>query len=174
MGRTLQKVYDICGAIAGGLILLICLLISTQIILNGFGRLSPGTLPSTIPSYADFSGYMLAAATFLALAHTLRAGGHIRVNLVTARLPQRVQFFAEGFVLVVAIATVGYATWFMGALVLESVHYGDVSSGIIPVALWIPQSVAAFGVALLLVAIAHTLVDLVRLGRPVLSTPDEV
>lgn len=174
MGRTLQKLYDICGAIAGGLILMICLLISAQIILNGFGRFSPGTLPSTIPSYADFSGFMLAGATFLALAHTLRAGGHIRVNLVTGRLPLRVQFFAEGFVLVVAIALVGYATWFMCGLVLESLHYGDVSTGIVPVALWIPQSVAAFGVGLLLVALAHTLVDLIQAGKPILSTPDEV
>lgn len=174
MGRILQKLYDICGAIAGGLILCICLLISAQILLNAFGRLSPGTLPSTIPSYADFSGFMLAGATFLALAHTLRAGGHIRVNLVTGRLPIRAQVVMEGFVLIVATMLIGYATWFVGGLVLESRHYGDVSNGIIPVALWIPQSVAAFGLGLLLVAVLHTFVDLVRAGTPVLSTPDEV
>jgi len=174
MGRTLQRLYDICGALAGVLILCICLLISSQIILNGVGRVAPGLLPSTIPSYADFSGFMLAGATFLALAHTLRAGGHIRVNLITARLPERVQFFAEVLVLVIASALIGYATWFMINLVRESLHYNDVSTGIIPVALWIPQSVATFGMALLLVAVVHTLVDLLRAGRPVLSTPEEV
>ena len=41
-------------------------------------------------------------------------------------------------------------------------------------ALWIPQSIAGFGIVLLLIAILHTLVDLLRNGRPVLSTPDEV
>jgi TRAP-type C4-dicarboxylate transport system permease small subunit len=174
MGRKLQKLYDICGALAGGLIICICLLISAQIILNATGRLSPGTLPSTIPSYADFSGFMLAGATFLAMAHTLRAGGHIRVNLVTARLPIRAQTVMEGIVLVIASALVGYVTWFMWALVFESVHYGDVSNGIIPIALWIPQSIAAFGIGLLLVAILHTFVELVQSGKPVLSTPDEV
>lgn len=174
MGHILQKLYDICGAIAGILILCICLLVSAQIGLNAFGRIAPGLLPSTIPSYADFSGFMLAGATFLALAHTLRAGGHIRVNLVVARLPVRVQVGAEAFTLLAAIALVGYAAWFMVALVLESVHYGDVSNGIVPVALWIPQSIAAFGIALLLVAISHTFIDLMRTGKPVLSTPDEV
>jgi TRAP-type C4-dicarboxylate transport system permease small subunit len=174
MGRILQRLYDICGAVAGGLILCICLLISTQIVLNGMGRLAPGVLPSTIPSYSDFSGYMLAGATFLALAHTLRAGGHIRVNLVTGRLPERVQFFAEVVVLIIASALVGFIAWFMIALVRESLHYGDVSTGIIPIALWIPQSVAAFGVALFLVSILHTLVDLIVAGKPVLSSPDEV
>lgn len=174
MGRMLQKLYDLCGAIAGGLILCICLLISAQILLNAFGRFSPGTLPSTIPSYADFSGYMLAGATFLALAHTLRAGGHIRVNLVTGRLPERGQVVIEGFVLLLAGLLIGYATWFMGGLVLESLHYGDVSTGIIPIPLWIPQSLATFGIGLLLVAVLHTFVDLVQAGKPVLSTPDEV
>jgi TRAP-type C4-dicarboxylate transport system permease small subunit len=158
----------------GGLILCICLLISAQIILNGMGRIAPDLLPSTIPSYADFSGFMLAGATFLALAHTLRAGGHIRVNLVTVRLPERAQFFAEALVLMIASALIDYATWCMINLVRESLHYGDVSTGIIPIALWIPQSVAAFGMALLLVAVVHTFVDLIRAGRPVLSTPGEV
>lgn len=174
MGHLLHRIYTICGALSGGLILCICLLISAQIALNAFGRIAPGLLPSTIPSYADFSGYMLAGATFLALAHTLRAGGHIRVNLITARLPDRIQFAAEAFSLLVAASLIGYATWFMGALVAESVHYGDVSTGIVPVPLWIPQGVATFGIGLLLVAVLHTFVDLLKAGKPILSTPDEV
>lgn len=174
MGTILQKLYDVCGAIAGVLILSICLLISAQIVLNGFGRIAPGVLPSTIPSYADFSGFMLAGATFLAMAHTLRAGGHIRVNLVTSRLPMRLQLVAEGFALLAAASLIGYAAWFMVGLVFESIHYGDVSTGIIPVPLYIPQTVAAFGITLLLVAILHTFIDLLRSGQPVLSTPDEV
>lgn len=174
MSRLLQRIYDLCGMIAGGLILCICLLISAQICLNAFGRIAPGVLPSTIPSYADFSGFMLAGATFLALAHTLRAGGHIRVNLVVSRLPPKAQFMAELFALLIAAGLTGYATYFMGALVAESLHYGDVSNGIIPVALWIPQGVAAFGTGLLLVAIIHTLVELLAARAPILSTPGEV
>ena len=174
MSRLLQKLYDLCGMIAGGLILCICLLISAQICLNAFGRLAPGLLPSTIPSYADFSGFMLAGATFLAMAHTLRAGGHIRVNLVVSRLPQKAQFIAEAFVLLIATGLIGYGAYFMGALVVESVHFGDVSNGIIPVPLWIPQSVAAFGIGLLLVAVIHTLFELLVARGPILSSPGEV
>lgn len=174
MSRILQKLYDLCGMIAGGLILCICILISAQICLNALGRIAPGVLPSTIPSYADFSGFMLAGATFLAMAHTLRAGGHIRVNLVVSRLPQKVQFFAELFVLMFAIGLIGYGTYFMGALVLESIHYGDVSNGIVAVPLWIPQSVTAFGIGLLLVAVIHTLCELIAARTPILSSPGEV
>ncbi|MFQ3183628.1 MAG: TRAP-type C4-dicarboxylate transport system permease small subunit [Octadecabacter sp.] len=174
MDRLLQRLYNFCGAIAGALIVCICLLISAQIILNGFGRLSPGTLPSTIPSYGDFSGYLLAGSTFLALAHTLRSGGHIRVNLVVSRFAPSVQVWFEALALIISILLVGYVAWFMIALVLESIYYGDVSSGIVPIPLWIPQSVAASGIALLWVAVVHTLADLIRARAPVLSTPDEV
>ena len=84
------------------------------------------------------------------------------------------QFFAEGFTLLVAGAVVGYATWFMWALVFESIHYGDVSAGIVPIALWIPQSAAACGVGLLWISIMHTFVDLLQANKPILTNSDEV
>jgi TRAP-type C4-dicarboxylate transport system permease small subunit len=174
MGRALDRIYTIAGAISGCLILFICLLISAQILLNGMGRIVPGLLPSTIPSYADFSGFMLAGATFLAMAYTLRSGGHIRVNLMIQRLPKNRQLVFEAAALLFAIAISGYALWFMCSLVGESLHYGDVSNGIVPVALWIPQTVASVGLGLLFIAIIQTFVELIRTGRPVLSTPDEV
>ena len=174
MRRILNATYKAAGMLSAFLILAICLLISAQIVLNGMGRLMPGVLPSTIPSYADFAGFMLAGATFLAMAYTLRSGGHIRVNLVVQRLSPRVVLIAEFLALTVASVFVGYALYFRGALVLESLHYGDVSNGIIPVPLWLPQSAMTFGMGLLLIALLHSLVDLITTGTSVLNTPDEV
>ncbi len=174
MRRTLDTLYAVAGAVAGLLIAAICLLISAQIVLNGMGRVAPGLLPSTIPSYADFSGFMLAGATFLALAPTLRHGGHVRVTLVTRRLPPGRRAAAEALVLAVALGAILYALWFMIGLVGDSRRYGDVSSGMVPIPLWIPQAVTAAGMALLAVALLDTLVQVVRTRGPVLSTPDEV
>jgi len=174
MHRFLNAIYKTAGMLSAFLILAICLLISAQIVLNGVGRLMPGVLPSTIPSYADFAGFMLAGATFLAMAYTLRSGGHIRVNLVVQRLSPRATLIAELLALAVASVFVGYALYFSGALVLDSLHYGDVSNGIIPVPLWLPQSAMTFGMGLLLVALLHTLVELITTGTSVLNTPDEV
>jgi TRAP-type C4-dicarboxylate transport system permease small subunit len=174
MRRFLNATYKAAGMLSAFLILAICLLISAQIVLNGVGRLMPGVLPSTIPSYADFAGFMLAGATFLAMAYTLRSGGHIRVNLVMQHLSPRVVTMAEGVTLLIASSFVGYALYFCGALVWESLHYGDVSNGIIPVPLWIPQMAMTFGIGLLFVALLHTLFDLITTGSSVLNTPDEV
>jgi TRAP-type C4-dicarboxylate transport system permease small subunit len=169
-----DKIYRLAGQIAGLFIILICLLVSAQIILNTAGRLMPGYLPSTIPSYANFAGYMLASATFLALADTLRSGGHVRVSLAVRQLPTGGQVFAEAISLFIALGFAIFATWWMGHLVRESLQYGDVSSGMVRIPLWIPQLAMTAGMALLAIAILHTLVDLVRSRRPVLATPDEV
>lgn len=174
MRKFLDGLYRLSGMLAGCLIIAICLLISAQILLNGATRMFGPILPSTIPSYADFSGYMLAGATFLALGHTLREGGHIRVNLVTQRLSIKVQVAAEFIVLVMASGVIGYALFYMFKMIAQSYQWGDKSNGIIAIPLAIPQSVVALGMAILLIALIDTLVTLLRTRQPVLSTPDEV
>jgi TRAP-type C4-dicarboxylate transport system permease small subunit len=170
----LDRLYKLAGTLSGVCIVLICLLITTQVLLNGLGHIAPGLLPSTIPSYGAFAGYLLVGATFFALADTLRSGGHIRVSLVTQRLPVAVQTVLEGLVLLVATAFVGYLSFWMFEMVRDSLRFGDVSAGIVAIPLWIPQLAMLLGTVLLGVALVHTLVDLLHAGRPVIETPDEV
>lgn len=58
-----------------------------------------------------------------------------------------------------ASATAGYATWYTVGLIGESWRYGDTSSGMVAVPLWIPQTPVAVGLGLLTVALMHTLVE---------------
>ena len=164
MRRALDAVYDAAGALAAVAILFICALISAQIGLNILARLAGPGWSWTIPSYADFAGYALAAASFLALAHTLRRGAHIRVTLLTARLAPGLRRGVESAALALAAAVSGYATWYVAALIGESWHYGDTSSGMVAVPLWIPQVPVAAGLGLLTVALAHTLVEVLQGG----------
>lgn len=170
----LDKLYRWAGYMAGVLIVLICLLISAQIGLNMVSRVAPGLLPSTIPSYANFAGYMLAGASFLALADTLRSGAHIRVTLLTEALPMAARFVVEALSLVIAFGFAAFATWWMAHLVAESFRFGDMSSGIVRIPLWVPQLFTAAGMGLLAVALLHTLVDLVRQRKPVLKAAEEI
>lgn len=174
MAEFLNRIYKVAGLTSAFLILAICVLVSAQIALNALGRAAPGLLPSTIPSYADFAGFMLAASTFLAMAYTLRSGGHIRVNLFVQRMPIGKALWAEGTALIVAAGFIGYALWYAVSLVLESAHFGDVSNGIVPIPLWVPQSVMTFGLGLLLIAILHSLTELIVTKQSVLASPDEV
>lgn len=90
MRRVLDTLYRAAGGLAALFILAIVVLVFAQVGLNLADKITVGLtgkgLGVTIPSYADFTGFFLAAASFLALAYTLRAGGHIRVSLVTQAL----------------------------------------------------------------------------------------
>jgi len=117
---------------------------------------------------------MLASASFLALAHTLRHGGHVRVNLVSQRLPKGVQVVLEFLVLALSAAIVGFALWYMIDLTLQSYQYGDKSYGIIPIPLAIPQAIVSIGLAILLISLIDTMALLGQKRAPVLTAADEV
>ena len=174
MRSFLDRTYLGAAWISAFVILAIACLVSAQVLLNFLTRTFALPLPSTIPSYADFSGFMLAAATFLAMPYTFRSGGHIRVSLVTARLAPRARFVAEIFALGAGAVLVGYACVYIVALIHESWHFGDVSSGIVPVPLWLPQSVMGLGMGLLLVAIVDTGLQTWARGAPVIENTEEI
>ena len=172
MGTTLDRIYRAAAILAAACIGAICLLISAQVALNAATRAGL-PLPATIPSYADFAGFLLAGATFLALPWTLRTGGHVRVNLITRTLPVRGALFVELMVLMLAAGFAGYAAFYAGLLVVESHAFGDVSPGIVPVPLWVPQIVMVAGLGLLAVALLHSLVETWRNRSPVLGGGEE-
>ena len=170
MRHTLDFIYRSAGALAAACILAIVILVFAQVSLNFVDKISAvlfGTGTGlTIPSYSDFTGFFLAASSFLALAYALRAGGHIRVTLLTTRLPAPVQRGVEIAVILIALAMSAYATWYMGLLVLESHEFGDQSSGMISVPLWIPQLPVLFGLAVLTLALADELFCMLRGAQP--------
>ncbi|WP_420006028.1 TRAP transporter small permease [Arenibacterium sp. LLYu02] len=174
MRKLLDTIYLVTCWASAAIILGIALLVSTQVLLNVTTRVFDLPLPSTIPSYADFAGFMLAAATFLAMPYTFRSAGHIRVTLITARLPGKGALVAEVLALIVAAGLSGYACYYIFALVAESWHYNDTSSGMIPIPLWMPQSVMALGMSLLCLAILDTLIGTLRAGHPIIENAEEV
>lgn len=119
-----------------------------------------------IPSYADFAGYFLAASSFLALAYTLKKDAHIRIALVVERLGPRgrrgAEIGATGFGAVVT----GYFSWYMAALVHQSWRFTDLSPGLVPVPLWIPQAAMTVGLIILTICLVDIFFTLIRGGDP--------
>ena len=169
MRRALDLVYRLSGGLAALFILAIVALVFAQVCLNLADKVSAalfgGGIGLTIPSYADFTGFFLAASTFLALAYALRAGGHIRVTLLVGRLPEGARRITEIAVVLIALAMSAYATWYLVLLVAESLEYGDRSPGMVSVPLWVPQLPVAIGLAILTLALADELIGMLR-GTP--------
>ena len=168
MRNVLDRVYGIAQWAAGACILFICAIVTVQVGLNITARIGGPEWSYTLPSYADFAGYFLAAASFFALAPTLRAGGHIRVNLLVQSLSEKPRWITELFCLLFGTVLVGYATFYAAALLHESWDYGDKSTGIIAIPLWLPQSAMVLGLFILTVALVDTLIETLIAKQPVL------
>ncbi|EKV31811.1 TRAP dicarboxylate transporter, DctQ subunit [Caenispirillum salinarum AK4] len=170
MRKALDTLYAGSGALAALFLVFICVIVLLQVGANAIGKVAEwitGTpLGLVVPSYADFTGYFLAASSFLALAYTLRHGGHIRVSLLIQGAGRRARWVVELWCLSLGAIAAGYFAWWAINLVMESLEYGDVSAGMVPVPLWIPQSGMALGLVILCIAMVDDLVRTLRGGMP--------
>lgn len=170
MRRILDALYLYSGVAAALFISAIVAIVFAQVCLNLtdkiYSAVAGSALSLTIPSYSDFTGFFLAAASFLALAYTLRSGGHIRVTLVTGLMPAKAQRVFEALALLVGLAMTAYATFYMFGLVLESIEFGDMTSGMVSIPLWVPQIPVLVGLAILTIALADELILVLRGKAP--------
>ncbi len=168
MRRWLDFLYSASCGLAAACIGSICLLVICQVMLNLADRLSSllsgSAIGLTIPSYADFTGFLLAAASFLALAHTLREGAHIRVVLLVGRLPEKLHCLVEMWCLGFGLVITLYFSWYTALLCHESYVYNDLSPGMIAVPIWIPQIAMLVGLLVLAVALVDELLTVSRGG----------
>jgi TRAP-type C4-dicarboxylate transport system permease small subunit len=111
-----------------------------------------------------YAGYLMAAAGFLALAHTLKRGEHIRVTLLLGLLRGRSRHWLEVWALGVATLLAGLFAVYSVRLVMLSHELNDISTSADAAPLWIPQLPMAAGTIVLLIAFADELV-LQLLGR---------
>ncbi len=154
MRRLLDGLYRLAGFVAGLLVLFIFVVILAQIV----GR----QLGFAVPSANELSGFAMAGATFFALAPTLRAGAHIRVGVLVGRLRGRVRRGLELLIGGFSLVASSYATFSLARLVLDSYRYGDLAPGLLAIPIWLPQSLLALGMAIFTIALADTLVALLR------------
>src|SRR5664280_1760580 len=145
MRRALDTLYTATLWASAFCLATIALLVGAQLA----GRLLDGTLallhlPRTdfvILSLAEISGYLLSAASFLALAGTLKAGAHIRVTMVLGMLGEHARRFAEVWAFGAATAAAGYLTWNLASFAYVSLRFHEVSTGVVRVPLAYPQAV---------------------------------
>ncbi len=170
MRKWLDALYKGSCWLAAGFLAAICLLVVCQVSLNLLDRLSSlltgSAIGLTIPSYADFTGYFLAASSFLALAFTLREGGHIRVSLIISHFSPGLRHVTEIWCTGLATCMSLYFTWYTFSLTRESFTYNDLSPGMVAVPIWIPQTAMLGGLIILSIALLDELICVARGNEP--------
>lgn len=107
-----------CGVIAGILLIVAVILVLSEIVVRTL-------LDSTLYITEEYTGYLMAAITTLALAYTLQDKGHIRMVFLYSKLKGKarsaleIYSFAVGFVMF-AVITFTTASFFWDSVVSQT------------------------------------------------------
>jgi TRAP-type C4-dicarboxylate transport system permease small subunit len=161
---ALDRLYNAAGVLAA-LFLVGTLL---MVIAGIAGRL----LHFNVPGTDAYAGYSMAAAGFLALAHTLKRGEHIRVTLILEHIGPGAQRAMELWALGVATLLSALFAYYSIRLSWQSWDFHDISTGNDATPLWIPQLSMALGTVVLCIAFVDEFVLEWR-GARLARMPDE-
>jgi len=153
---------------AGGLAALFLVGTLFMVIAGIAGRL----LNFNVPGTDAYAGYCMAAAGFLALAHTLKRGEHIRVTLILEHLGPGPQRALELWALGVATLLSALFAYYSVRLSWQSWDFHDISTGNDATPLWLPQLTMALGTVVLCIAFVDEFVLEWR-GARLAKMPDE-
>ncbi|MDO6441971.1 TRAP transporter small permease [Marinobacter sp. 2_MG-2023] len=179
MRRALDAFYKLGGALSALSLTLIMVLIVAQVLGRVLDKLMGwagfDAMGLTVPGLAEIAAFLLLGATFFGLGYTFWQGGHIRVTLVLQHLPKPLHRFMDILVTLVAASVTAFAAWHSARLALDSHDFGDLSIGMVPVPLWIPQAVMTLGLIWLLIALLDALFLLAsgRISQLVNDAPEE-
>ncbi|MDP2368288.1 TRAP transporter small permease [Rhodoferax sp.] len=164
MRKTLDALYN--GAAALAALFLVGLL--GMVLLSVAGR----QLHFHVPGTDAYAGYLMAASGFLALAHTLKRGEHIRVTLLLSHLTGRWKKALELWALGLATLLSTMFAWYACRLAWQSHTFHDISTASDATPLWIPQIGMAAGAVILAIAFVDELI-LEASGQRVRPSTDE-
>ncbi len=165
MRKALDHLYDAAAYLAAFFMVGILAMVLASVL----GRLAGFNLRGS----DAYAGYCMAAASFLALAHTLKRGEHIRVNLLLERFGGRLRRPLDIWSHLAGAFFCAVLAFFSVRLVWQSRLFNDVSQGNDATPLWIPQIGMAVGAIILFVAMLDDLVRVVR-RRPIAVASHEL
>ena len=158
IGRVLDGLYLLCGWLAGALMVGIC---AIMVAMSG-GR----EIGFNIRGGDEIAAWALAAMFGLGLAHTFQHGEVVRVGLLVERFQGRARLIVEGCCLVVGSILTGALAWYCIDLVYDSWRFKERAQGLLPIMIWIPQSLLAFGMTVQFLAFVDQLLRCLQGLKP--------
>jgi TRAP-type C4-dicarboxylate transport system permease small subunit len=163
--RFLDRLYTASAVLAAVCLVLIGVVMLAQAVGRSFGILIRGA--------DDITGWLCAAAAFLALGHTFRHGELVRVGLLVERLGSRGRRSAELFALSVALSATAYMLWAIVDYVYGNWRDKYMTQGLLVIPEWIPQVSLVLGVSVFLVALVDETVRVLTRQKPTYQVEEE-
>ena len=153
LDNYLRSLYRLSGYIAAFFLILVAIFILTGIASRIFGFYIRGL--------AEYSGYSMAASSFLALAYTFGEKGHIRITLFLEKSKQNIKRVLNIWCLFVTTFFSGFLSYYFIKMLIVSIKFGERSEGADEILIWIPQIPVAVGATIFFICIIHNLVFLI-------------
>ena len=145
--------YRLSGYIAAIFLILVAIFILTGIASRIFGFYIRGL--------AEYSGYCMAAASFLALAYTFGEKGLIRITLFLEKSNKTIRRYLELWCLSIATFFSGFLSFYFVKMLIISFNFQERSEGADEILIWIPQVSVALGSTIFFICVLHNFILLV-------------
>jgi len=149
----LRNLYRLSGYIAAIFLILVATFILTGIASRIFGFYIRGL--------AEYSGYCMAASSFLALAYTFGEKGHIRITLFLEKSNKSIRGFLELWCLSAATIFSGFLSFYFIKMLIISIKFQERSEGADEILIWIPQVSVALGSTIFFICVLHNFILLI-------------
>ena len=149
----LKVIYRLSGGAAAFFLILVAAFILTGIASRIFGFYIRGL--------AEYSGYCMAASSFLALAYTFGEKGHIRITLFLEKSNKSIRRFLELWCLFVATFFSGFLFFYFVKMLMISFKFQERSEGADEILIWIPQVPVALGSTIFFICVLHNFILLI-------------
>ena len=146
----LRILYRLSGYVAAFFLILVATFILTGIASRIFGFYIRGL--------AEYSGYSMAASSFLALAYTFGDKGHIRITLFLEKSKGNFRRILELWCLFVATFFSGFLSYYFIKMLIISIKFGERSEGADEILIWIPQLSLAIGSTIFFICVIHNFI----------------
>src|SRR3954467_2379741 len=107
---AIERLGRLDGWIGAACLITLTLLMLAEVIVRALSNFVEW-VPADIPVAWEYSSYLMAACFTFGAAMTLRAGGHIRVTLVLARVSPRVRRWMETVLAAMGVFFCGFLGW---------------------------------------------------------------
>ena len=153
INNYLKNLYKISGYTAAIFLIFVAIFILTGVASRIFGFYIRGL--------AEYSGYCMAASSFLALAYTFGENGHIRITLFLEKFNTSIRRFLEIWCLSAAIFFSGFLSFYFIKMLIISFKFQERSEGADEILVWIPQISVALGSSIFFICILHNFILLI-------------
>lgn len=136
--RLCDRLSDVCGIASGVLMVLSTVLVLAEILVRT-------AFSKTLYITEEYSGYLMAAMTFLALAYTLKEKSHIRMTFLHTIAKGKTKVWVDIFAYCVGFAFCGILTYTTADFFWDAVVTKSRSMQISQTYMAIPQFFMPFG-----------------------------